>query len=339
MPRFGKTITMNLLLTAVLVAARPASAQDDTVLRVSGGQVRGKIEAAARTSVTVDGTKIPVTDIRYVMFGGEPSVLRQIRDAASKGKFGQAERYLQRLDESKLSGDLMKADAAFYRAYVQAKRALESGNDLGAAAKQLVGFAKTHPTSFHFYDAAEALGELALALNKDEEAARYYGALEKAPLPGLKLRGMSRMAESYMARGDYAEALKRYDAILSDGDSQQGRSTALLGKALCQAELGQATDGIAAVEEIIASADPKDTALLARAYNALGACYRATGKTNAAVISYLHVDLLYGKHADQHAEALFHLGKLWSKVGHPDRAKQAREALSSKYGGSSWAAK
>ena len=339
MPSIGRIITVNFLFCAALLWQPTARGQDDTVLRVSGGQLRGKIESASRAGVTMDGTQVPVTDIRYVMFAGEPPVLRQIRDAASKNRFAQAERYLERLNDAELTGELVKTDAEFYRVYVAAQRALQSGQGLAPAARQLVDFAKAHSTSFHFYDAAETLGELALALDKPTEAARYYGALEKAPLPGLKLRGMTRMAESYLARGEYAEALQRFAAILQNAKAPADRSAALLGKAMCQAELGQAEEGIATVEEIIANADPQDTALLARAYNALGGCYRTTGKNSAAVISYLHVDLLYPKHAEQHAEALYYLSQLWGPLGHADRARQARELLTSKYGGSAWAAK
>jgi len=203
----------------------------------------------------------------------------------------------------------------------------------------LVAFAKANAKSFHFYDAAETLGALAWSLNKRDDAARYYGVLEKATLPGLKFRGMARMAEAYVARGDYDEALQRYEAMLQSTEDQDARTQASLGIALCQAELGHSADGITTVEQIIADADPEDTSLLARAYNTLGACYRASNQANAAVISYLHVDLLYAKHSDQHAEALYHLSRLWGQVGHQDRAQEARDLLQSKYTGTTWSTK
>jgi tetratricopeptide (TPR) repeat protein len=311
----------------------------DTVIRKSGPQKRGTIEKSSRDGIVIDGTPIRVSDIRYVMFSDEPKELRTIRDAVSKGSYGRAEQALQRLDMSELSGDLMQMDALFYQAYVKARRALQTGQNRGAAVKEMVTFAKTHQSSFHFYEAAEVLGELALALGKEDESAKYFGALEKASAPGVKLRGMTRMAELLMARGAYPDALKRYDAMLKlDGDDQ-ARTTAQLGKAVCQAEMGDGESGIKAVEQIIQETDEKQTELMARAYNTLGACYRVAGKNNAAVMAYLHVDLLYSKHNDQHAEALYHLGTLWAKTGHQDRAAQARALLKSKYGGSSWAAK
>lgn len=310
----------------------------DTVIQKSGPQKRGTIEKSSRDGVVIDGTPIQVSDIRYVMFSDEPKELRIIRDAVSKGSFGRAEQTLERLDVSQLSG-LLKMDAQFYQAYVKARRALQTGKNRGPAVREMVAFAKTHQNSFHFYEAAEVLGELAAALGKPDESTKYFGALEKASTPGVKLRGMTRMAELLMARGAYPDALKRYDAMLKlDGD-EQARQTAQLGKAFCQAEMGDGESGIAAVEQIIQETDTKQTELMARAYNTLGACYRVAGKNNAAVMAYLHVDLLYGKHNDQHAEALYYLGSLWAKTGHQDRAAQARALLKSKYGGSSWASK
>ncbi len=330
-------LAVNFVGTALLCFG---TAQADTVLQLSGGQQRGKIEKSSKDGLLVDGKPIRSDDIRYVLFSDEPKEMRSIRDAVSKGSFGKAEQTLAKLDLAKISGDLPLMDAKFYVAYVKAKRAMQTGNDKGAAAKQLLAYVKSHPKSFHFYDAAEALGELATSMGQEKEAARFFGALEKSSSPSIRARGMSRLAEAFMARGDYGEALKRYEAMLqaSPADSD-GRTAALLGKALCQAQTGQGEVGIAAVEEIIAQTSPSKNAVMARAYIALGACYRVSGKDNAAVLAYLHIDLLYAKQADQHAEALFYLGELWGKTGHPDRAAQAKALLKSKYGGSAWASK
>ena len=326
-----------LLVAGLLPALAPSTLRADTVIQKSGPQKRGTVEKSSRDGIIIDGTPIRVSNIRYVLFSDEPKELRTIRDAVAKGSYARAEQTLQRLDTSELSGDLLKMDAQFYKAYVRARRALQTGQGRGAAAKEMVNFAKTHKNSFHFYDAAEVLGELAIALGKSGEAARYFSALEKASEPEIKARGMTRTAESLLATGDHAGAIKRYDAILGMDIGGETKTAAALGKALCQAETGAGDAGIQTVEKIIAETDPKQTELLARAYNAMGACYRAAGQSNAAVISYLHVDLLYSKHADQHAEALHHLSKLWTQTGHPDRAAEAKSVLDSKYGGSAWA--
>ena len=326
-----------LLFVCLLALLGHGTLRADTVIQKSGPQKRGTIEKSSRNGIVIDGAEIPVSNIRYVLFSNEPKELRTIRDAVAKGSYARAEQSLQRLDMSKLSGELLQMDAKFYRAYVRARRALQTGKGRSAAVKEMVSFAKAHKNSFHFYDAAEVLGELAMALGKSGEAVKYYGALEKSSEPEVKARGMTRMAESLLASGEHEEAIKRYDAILNMDSSPEAKTAAALGKAICQAETGAGDAGIETVETIISETDPKQTELLARAYNALGACYRSVGQNNAAVIAYLHVDLLYNKHADQHAEALHHLSKLWTQTGHPERAAESQSILDSKYAGSSWA--
>ena len=332
-------LSVFLWLALALVSCGPQVVLADTVIQISGGQERGTIEKSSKEGILIDGKPIMAGDIRYVLFSDEPRELRSIRDAVAKGNYAKAEQTLARLDMSKISGDLQEMDADFYRGYVVARRALQTGENQASAVKLMLAYVKSHPNSFHFFDAAEVLGELAMALGQDKEAVRYFGALSKSSSERIRTRGMSRLAEALLARGAYDEALKQYDAMLQAASDEDSRTTALLGKALCQAQLGSGADGVKTVEEIIAQTNPKKGEIMARAYNALGACYRADGKDNAAVLAYLHVDLLFSKHGVQHAESLYYLSSLWGKVGHADRAAQARETLQSKYGGSSWASK
>ncbi len=312
----------------------------DAVIQKSGAQEIGTIEKSSKEGVVIDGKTVKVGNIRFVLFSNEPKDLRTIRDSVAKGSFTKAEQALKRLDMSKVSGPLQKMDAEFYIAYVKARRALQTGQGVVPAVKGMLAFVKKYKDSFHFYDSAEVLGEMALALGKEEDAARYFSVLERSSAPAIKLRGMTRTTESLMTRSAFDEALQRYEAMLAlSDDDDELRGTALLGKALCQAEMGDGQAGIATVEEIIQQTDSRKAKLMARAYNALGACYRATGQNNAAVLAYLHVDLLYENQSIQHAEALYHLGTLWSTVGHSDRAAQANAKLKQRYANSPWASK
>jgi len=47
--------------------------------------------------------------------------------------------------------------------------------------------------------------------------------------------------------------------------------------------------------------------------------------------------VLYSTVPDAHAEALSHLATLWDAVGQSARARQARQTLNQRYGGSRWA--
>ena len=59
----------------------------------------------------------------------------------------------------------------------------------------------------------------------------------------------------------------------------------------------------------------------------------------AALLAYLHVDVLYFNYPNYHAESLYHLSKLWEQIGKRDRAKEAKDKLTTRYKGSSWANK
>lgn len=88
---------------------------------------------------------------------------------------------------------------------------------------------------------------------------------------------------------------------------------------------------------MILDTDPEQKELQARAYNNLGNSYEQAGRTKDALLAYLHVDVLYSTVPDAHAEALSHLATLWDSVGQSNRAREAKQMLTDKYGGSRWA--
>ena len=103
------------------------------------------------------------------------------------------------------------------------------------------------------------------------------------------------------------------------------------------AETGGGNEAVGIIEKIIQDADPEQKELHARAYNALGSCYEKAGQTKDALLAYLHVDVLYNTVPEAHAEALAHLVPLWQAVGQEEQARQARQQLQERYGGSRWA--
>ena len=54
----------------------------------------------------------------------------------------------------------------YLQALSQAKLAMTEGGDKNAAVTAMLNFVKAAPQSFHFYDAAEVLGDLSMALGK-----------------------------------------------------------------------------------------------------------------------------------------------------------------------------
>jgi hypothetical protein len=58
-----------------------------------------------------------------------------------------------------------------------------------------------------------------------------------------------------------------------------------------------------------------------------------------ALLNYLKTDLLYFTESEAHAEALYHMKKLFPEVGENARAADAGSRLLANYSSSSWANK
>ena len=94
------------------------------------------------------------------------------------------------------------------------------------------------------------------------------------------------------------------------------------------------------IEAIIKREDPMVAQqLFAHAYNALGTCHEQTENWEEAAIAYLHTELLFAQHPEPHAEALYRLSTIWTKLEESDRANKARKTLRDRYPNSYWAAK
>ena len=343
-----QTIVPIVLLVGLATLAHAQSV--DTIVQRTGSPVRGEVVNASKESLSIkkvdgDTQQIPANQIRYVLFSGEPKSLKPFRDAAIEGNLPKAERYLARLDTNGVSRSIVRAEMMFYRALVAKMKAERSGKGLKAAASQMLQFVKSHRDSYHFYAAAEALGDLAVAMNRPAEASRYYKQLENAPWPDMKFRGTVLMAEALRSAGgdNLPEALKRYEQIVNasvDGPlAIRQQQLARVGQVAIQAELGDWEAGLATIDKLIANATAEDYELLAKAYNAKGLCEFKAQRPKDALISFLHVDTLFRQQADARAEALYFIHQLWLQLGHDDRATSAKTVLKTEFEGSSWSRK
>ena len=340
-------LLITLLTIALTTTALRAQNRTDTIVPVTGTAIRGSVTAANRNEITLDvrGTqrKIPANEVERIVFGNGPSALRQAHEALGDGQFANALESLAKIRPVQLKEDQIKEDFAFQTAYCKSMLGEAAPGGTAAAAKEMLDFVKEYPTSFHFYRAAETLGDLAMRLGNHSRAATYYAQLSKAPWQEYKLKSAVLEAGALQAQGPekYAEALKRYDLVaradVRGPEAERQKQFALAGKAACEAELGNTDSARQAAEQIIQNNDPDDVELFARAYNALGASYRKTNNSRDAILAYLHVDLLCHRARDAHAEALHYLSQLWNEVGKADRATEARNSLKSRYGETTWA--
>ena len=344
-----KKYLLPLIALAFVFAVKPTGTDGaDQIQMTSGARLEGEIVAASPTEVSIDvrGTKraVPVNEIKQVILSKEPPELTagRARVLVRKPENGLAE--LKKLDPNSVQGELVKRDLQFYLAYATGRVALSSGGDKNQAVEQMLAFVRANPTSFHFFEAAELLGDLSLAKGDFDQAVKYYAAISsKAPWPEYKMRATMSEAKALIAQGEFARAQEKYQAVLADkSDSKQSRQQKLLaeiGKARCIAETGNAEQGIAMIEKVIAENDAEDTELFGRAYNAHGDCLLKAGKVKDALMAYLHVDVLFYSDPEIHAESLYHLSKLWADINNSDRATAARTLLNERYSGSIWASK
>lgn len=334
-------------LFAVVAGGAPARGQFDQVFGAQGAPARGAIKKINPHEIVLESSRgeqtFPVNEVRKVSFRDDPSKLSQARDAAILGRYQSALDDLAQLEPDDLKSDATRQDAAYYKAYCLARLALSGNGDVGAAGVELKSFLTQYPESWHYYQANELFGDLAAAAGKFESATEYYRKLSQAPWPDMQMRAAVLEAQALMHQGKHSQALPLLDKVLADASASpqasRQRIIAQTARIKCLAETGKAEEGIKLAEELIANNDSEESELFAAVYNALGACHLKAGRTKDALLAYLHVDILYSNEAEAHAEALYHLGKLWTEVNKSDRAVRSREQLKEKYAGSPWASK
>ncbi len=344
-------------LAAVLIVGlivSPSWAIDQVLRKSSTTPIRGTISAVSKTGVTVKrqvggDMMIPANDIRDIRWDGEPVKLISARAADRASRFEQAlSFYADAAKDPKASGANIKLDLQFLVARATAGKALAGAGSLEEARQKLEGFLQVGANSCRYYNAVALLGQVELAAGGHDKAKTQFEVLAKAPWLDYQLAGSSSLARVLLAKDDVDGALAAFTAVVTQAGNDTSpavktqRFEAVLGKSTClirkknQASYQAALGDLAGV---INGATDSSTRVLAEAYLRRGDCLRLLGRQKEAVLSYLHVDLLFANESVLHAESLFHLGTLWSAVGHPERASSARERLRSDYPQSSWAKK
>jgi tetratricopeptide (TPR) repeat protein len=338
-------------LSVLLCAQNTVRAQEDQVFLTRGAPARGTIQDSgmSRDKVSLDAREIPANEIVRITFKGEPPGLAAARNNVIQRNYNQALTELSRLDGQQVTRDFVRQDIEYYKALCQCRLAMSEGGDKGAAMTAMLNFVRTAPQSYHFYEAAETLGDLAMASGKWADAAKYYGPLANAGVtatrpegwPDYQMRANNAVGRALTGEKKFDEALEKFQAVLaselSSPEALKQKNLATAGKAVCLAETGKADEAVTMLQDVINKNDPQDAVLFARTYNALGRCYLKQNKPKDALLAFLHTEVLFYSDAEAHAEALYHLSKLWTDVNKSDRAISARSTLRERYAGSIWA--
>ncbi len=337
----------SLVAVLLLLPMGELVAQDTITLQRRdrrSSKVLGTIQEVSPTQVVIStaagNRTIAVNEILRVNLAGEPAALRQARTAALSGQYEQALQQLEDLQLDPNAQDLLRQEVEYYRAEAAANLALQGNGDANTAVRQLLEFVRTNRESMHFFGAVRLLGDLAVALGSYDHASRYYQQLGKAPWPESKLLATVLEGQSLRGQGAYQEAIDKFDEALttrlSDAEAIRQQTLAQIGKASCLAELEKTDEAQKIIEDVLAKNDPTDDELFAQAYLALGTVHRRANRPLDAVLAYLHIDLLFFRQRDAHAEALYYLSNLWGQIDKPERAVQTRNLLKSRYGGTIW---
>ena len=335
-------------LAACSAGLASGQALDSVYTTKGGAPAKGTItDAMTKDSVTLDRAGVPrffqINEIARITYGDEPQELANARNSVVAKNYGSAMEELKKIPAGTLVRPHMLQDAQYYLALCQVKLAMSEGQDRTKAETDMSTFARTYPNSYHFYEAAELLGDLAMSGGKYADAVRFYRPLAGAPFEDMQMRANNSSARALVAQKNFAEALTKYEAVLASGlataEATNQKMLATVGKAQCLGETGKPDEGVKMLEDVIAKNDPQDAKLFARTYNALGSCHLKAGRDKDALLAYLHTDVLFYSDGEAHAEALYHLIKLWTNMNKADRATQARSTLKDRYAGSVWNSK
>jgi tetratricopeptide (TPR) repeat protein len=346
----GKRIlAKTLMLALALLWTTPSSVSAQGIadrVRLTRGSETGEVNDMTPYELTMNkgrpgSRKVAVNEIKAVLFADEPSELAQARVNAANGAYANALSALEKIDMNSIRREYIKQDIEFYKAYCAGKLALGGEREIGDAGRQLNSFVRSYPQNFHYMAAVELMGDLLMATGRHENAQKQYAELAKAPWTDYKVRSAVAVGRTLQAQGKHAEAIQQFDAALATAgggaDAEEQKLEATLAKAVSMAETGGGSQAVGMIEKIIQDANPEQKELHARAYNALGSCYQKAGQTKDALLAYLHVDVLYNTVPEAHAESLANLAPLWQAVGQEEQARQARQLLQERYGGSRWA--
>ncbi len=317
-----------------------ALAQLDRVYPEKGSVVSGVVKTISPVEVTVSvgsaDQKVPTNTIRKIIFEGDPAPLNSARSALLEDQFETAQAELQRVDMSKLARDESKAEFMFFVSYTTAKLALAGREDAAKASKMMTEFVRRYPQSWHFYQAAQTLGDLAMA-QKSPDAAKYYAALSNSPFPEYKLKAGYLEGLALQRAGNGEQAAQRFSQVvgtqINSAEGVRYQKLAKIGLAMALAQTDKADQALQEIGPLIEQNDPADLEISARLYNAQGFALLKKQDNEGATLAYLHTDLLFSAEADAHLDALKHLIELWNKLGLPDRAAATRSRLEQLYPG------
>lgn len=337
-------------VASLLIVSLTATAWSaDTINRVDGTRVSGKITSGSKSELKIkptigDEVAVPASEISSVNWDDATADFRLGLSDENGGRFDSAiERITKSKAETETQQDQLKKDFDFILARIAARQALADASKLDAAITQLEQFLKTASDHYRYYEAMSLLGSVQLAKQDYAAARTTFENLAQSPSNDYKLSAKIAQGRILMGEGQSDAAAKMFDdAISAAGSSaaeQARKFEAMLGKTRALAAQGQHEEALKVIEEVTSKAPADATALQAEAYVLQGNSFQALNRNKEAVLAYLHVDILFPRESAYHAEALYHMSRLWKTVQFPERGLDAEAKLAAAYPNSTWTKK
>lgn len=330
-----------------LVAGWSSAMAADRIVRKSvKTPLDGEIKDVSKTEVTIEkkaggSETVAAGDILSITWDGEPAGLNIARINENNGAFDKAlEAYRKAIEGAASGSDGLKADLQWSVARVLGRQALGDASKADEAIKELEAFKSKHGSHYTFYDATRLLGELYLQKKDLTKARTQFEQMGKAPTTDFQMASKIALGRLALADNKPEDALTAFEAVIgmsaSNPQEESQQLEAKLNKAKITLVKNQVDDALKLLEEVLAKCQADDSRLQAEAYLRQGDCFRSQNKDQDALLAYLHVDVLFSAEKSQHAEALFQLTKLFTKLGQAARASEHREKLEADYPASDW---
>ncbi|WP_437187649.1 tetratricopeptide repeat protein [Planctomicrobium sp. SH668] len=348
--------TPSILTTLVLSFAFSASAfaaDIDLVFRKGDTKsVGGQITAVSKLDVVVTQKvgnreeKIAANEIERVEYQAEPPGLNLARSQESNGQFKEALVAYQDGLNAAGSNQNLKGEIEFLIARTLSKIAQADVTQQQAAIDKMNAFLNSYRDHYRTYPMQLLLAETALLAGQTDLAETAFGNVAQAPWPAYQMLAQAGKGQSLLSQQKTAEAKALFDQVVATNATTPAEKAVVLGGMLGQAEcfqmMNQNDQAIEVLKKVVNDASAEETRVLANAYVQLGNVYSVDGQhAKEAVLAYLHVDVIpsLATQSDLHAEALYHLSKLWPAIGQPGRGAEASAKLQSDYQDSVWTQK
>lgn len=340
-------------LTVFLTSLQTLWAVDIINRKGTERRVSGEITEMTRAEVTVTplvgaAVIVPVSDISSIEFDSKPKELNVTEGLIINNQFADArEQYQAALDQSK-AGSFIRQEIEFLIARSFALEGMEDPSKLEAAISAMETFLATHRNFYRYDEALVMQAKLLSQSAQPERVEALFPLLISSPFKASQLQADLIKAETLIRQQQYQPALTALDQLLTatNGNAELAdvHRSALASKIVALAKLERPQQALELLTQALASLDDSQPDVLARLYVQKGEMQELSGNVDDAILSYLMVDLVLAsqmgkKDSTLHAQALYHLSRLWPLAGHPERGTQAASTLQSTYPSSSWTKK